>query len=262
MTGEPAADTCGLGAVVLDIEGTTTPISFVHDVLFRYARSRLRNFLRLHADALGAEMQALREEWSNDVAAGEPVADLVPRGAVNGDDPAAWALYLDWLMLRDRKSPALKVVQGRIWEDGYRDGTLRGAVYDDVRPAFERWRGAGIAIAIYSSGSVLAQRLLFSHSTAGDLSEFIQRYFDTGVGPKRSADSYRRILAALGRPAGDVLFVSDVPAELSAAEGAGLRTLLCVRPDTRRSDSGEAEASESGYEIISTFDEIRADHAS
>ena len=133
-------------------------------------------------------------------------------------------------MDRDRKSGPLKALQGRIWEQGYRDGELKGEVYPDVPAAFARWTADGVRIGIFSSGSVLAQQLLFANSTAGDLSRFLSCHFDTGVGAKGEAGSYRRIVEALGVAAARILFVSDVVKELDAAREAGLRTLLCVRP--------------------------------
>lgn len=233
------------GGVVLDIEGTTTPVSFVYEVLFPYARAQLRQFLHEHiGDAeLPQAISLLRAEHAGDVAAGEPVPDW--RDA----ELDALANYLGWLMDRDRKSPGLKLVQGQIWEHGYEDGTLRGAVYPDVLPALERWRAAGLTIAIYSSGSVLAQRLLFANSTSGNLTRFIAHYFDTAVGPKRSVESYRRIAAAMGHVANELLFISDIDAELDAALGAGFQTLLCVRPP-----SVVPVASKSS--VVQTFDEV------
>jgi enolase-phosphatase E1 len=137
-------------------------------------------------------------------------------------------------MDRDRKSTGLKALQGRIWEAGYRAGELKGKgeVYPDVRPALERWHAAGKTIAIFSSGSVQAQRNLFANTTAGDLSPFLSAYFDTTTGPKREARSYRQIAATLRQEPRDMLFISDVAAELDAARAAGMRTTLCVRePD-------------------------------
>ncbi len=132
-------------------------------------------------------------------------------------------------MDRDRKSTGLKSLQGKIWEEGYRSGELKGEVYPDVLPALERWRRAGIDIAIFSSGSVQAQRSLFRNSVAGDLTRFIRAYFDTTTGPKREPESYARIAAALERSPSEVLFVSDIEAELDAAVRAGMQTGLCVR---------------------------------
>jgi len=152
-------------------------------------------------------------------------------------------------MDRDRKSGPLKALQGRIWEQGYATGALTGEVYPDVPDAFARWTAAGVRIGIYSSGSVLAQKLLFANSTAGDLSRFLSGYFDTAVGAKKEAVSYRRIVEALDRPASRVLFVSDVAAELDAAREAGLQTVLAVRPPARPPASSAHGAVESFEEI-------------
>src|SRR5882762_2093045 len=199
-------------AILLDIEGTTTPIEFVHQVLFPYARARVHAYLEQGDIAL------LRAEYAAEL----PSPDLPAW------DPEA---YVYWLMDRDRKSTALKALQGRIWEAGYRAGELKGKgeVYPDVRPALERWHAAGKTIAIFSSGSVQAQRDLFANTTAGDLSAFLSAYFDTTTGPKREAISYRKISTALGRSPRDILFVSDVAAELDAARAAEMRTALCMR---------------------------------
>jgi enolase-phosphatase E1 len=151
-------------------------------------------------------------------------------GAGSGKLEADIVSYVYWLMDRDRKSGPLKALQGRIWEEGYATGALQGEVYPDVRDAFVRWTSGGRRIGIFSSGSVLAQRLLFGRSTAGDLSTLLSGYFDTAVGAKGDADSYRRIGAALAVQPSRILFVSDVVNELDAARDAGLRTLLCVRP--------------------------------
>jgi enolase-phosphatase E1 len=206
-------------AILLDIEGTTTPIEFVHQVLFPYARARVHDYLQQHAGdpAVRADVALLRDEYA---AESRQSPDLPPW------NPEA---YVYWLMDRDRKSTGLKALQGRIWEDGYRAGELMGKVYPDVRPALERWHRAGKTIAIFSSGSVQAQRNLFANTTAGDLSSFLSGYFDTTTGPKREARSYRQIAAMLRQEPRDMLFISDVTAELDAAREAGMRTALCVR---------------------------------
>ena len=207
-------------AILLDIEGTTTPIEFVHQVLFPYARARVHAYLEQHADdpAVRADVALLRAEYAAEL----PPPELPPW------NPEA---YVHWLMDRDRKSTGLKALQGRIWEDGYRTGELRGkgAVYPDVRPALERWHRSGKTIAIFSSGSIQAQRNLFANTTTGDLSAFLSGYFDTTTGPKREARSYRQIAATLRQEPRDMLFISDVPAELDAARETGMRTALCVR---------------------------------
>lgn len=216
-------------AILLDIEGTTTPIEFVHEVLFPYARARMHDFLAQHASdpEVRADIALLRVEHAAESAHADP-----PPPPPLPWDPEA---YVYWLMDRDRKSTGLKSLQGRIWEEGYRAGELKGkgAVYPDVKPAFERWHKAGKAIAIFSSGSVQAQRNLFANTTAGDLSRFLSGYFDTTTGPKRDAASYHEIAAALHHQPGEILFVSDVTLELDAARVAGMRTALCVRgPDS------------------------------
>jgi enolase-phosphatase E1 len=243
-----AADGDAVRGVVLDVEGTTTPVSFVYDVLFPYARGRLAEFLRARAGEpeIRSAIHRLGAEWTDDAAADA----TVPRWSgtsEDADDIGALSHYLEWLMDRDRKSTGLKIIQGEIWRGGFESGALAGDVYPDVKPALERWHAAHRTIAIYSSGSTAAQRLLFGHSTAGDLTPLIDRHFDTTTGPKRSAESYSAIARALAVPPETLLFVSDVDAELVAARAAGFDTRLCVR-------SGDAPPSASA--IVRTFDEI------
>ena len=212
-------------AIVLDIEGTTTPIAFVHDVLFAFANTHLAAHLA-HCDA-----RAFRAEYE-----------------VDPDRPASFELetYIRWLIDRDRKSTALKALQGDIWRTGYESGELRSIVYDDVPPALAAWRDAGITIAIYSSGSIAAQQLLFRHTTHGDLTPSIARYFDTTTGPKRASASYATIMAALG---GRVVFVSDVVDELVAARDAGMTGILSMRP-------GNAPVPPHSFRAITSFAEL------
>src|SRR5262249_8911698 len=211
------------------VEGTTTPVSFVYDVLFPYARERLSAFLQAHAGEaeIQGAMQRLADEWSNDADSDSSV----PPWSGDATDIVSLSNYLEWLMDRDRKSTGLKIVQSEIWRGGFESGALRGAVYPDVKPALERWRDAHQTVAIYSSGSAAAQRLLFEHSTAGDLTPLIDWHFDTTTKPKRSAESYSAIAHALALPADTLLFVSNVEAELLAARDAGLDTQLCVRSE-------------------------------
>ncbi len=216
-------------AILLDIEGTTTPVDFVYQVLFPYARQHVKEFLRQHrdAEAVRADIAGLRREYAREEQSNlalPPWRDERPE-----DELETVVAYVHWLMDQDRKSTALKSLQGKIWEAGYHSGELRGQVYEDVRPAFERWTRQQKIISIFSSGSVLAQRLIFGHSTAGDLSGFIRDYFDTTTGAKREAASYRRIAAKLELPPSEILFLSDVTAELDAAKAAGMQTALCVR---------------------------------
>jgi enolase-phosphatase E1 len=199
-------------AVLLDIEGTTTAISFVHRVLFPYADARLDAFL----DAHGARP---------DVAAA--VAEAAADPDAGGDVRAALHRWI----AADRKFGPLKTLQGMIWEEGFHDGSLRGHVYPDVAPALRAWHAAGITLAVYSSGSVAAQKLLFHHSEAGDLAALFSAHFDTAVGAKREVASYARIAAALGRPGEDILFLSDVAEELDAAAASSFRTCQLVRAE-------------------------------
>ena len=242
----------GIRGVLLDIEGTTTPIAFVHEVLFSYARSQVRNFLTEHFGSaeLLADLQQLREEHAADVK-----QNLQPPALVEVDGPSDAEIdslgeYVSWLIDRDRKSTGLKSLQGKIWKQGYSDGTLKAKLFADVAPALERWRGAGLKISIFSSGSSLAQKLLFAHTEAGDLTGFIDNYFDTTVGSKTDVASYRRIASALELPVVNILFISDVVPELDAAGAAGMRTLLCVRPGNHPQPFAER------YQPIRDFDEI------
>jgi enolase-phosphatase E1 len=214
-------------AILLDIEGTTTPIAFVHDVLFSYAREHVREFLA--ANAAAEDIALLREEQAIDVKEGR-------------NPPAELAAYVEWLISLDRKSTGLKSLQGKIWRQGYIEGSLQSQVFADVAPAFARWRERGLKISIFSSGSVLAQQLLFAHTEAGDLTPFIDSYFDTTVGKKGDAESYRRIAEMMGLEPEEILFVSDVTSELDAASQAGMKTLLSIRTEK--------------YSSIRSFDEI------
>jgi 2,3-diketo-5-methylthio-1-phosphopentane phosphatase len=217
--------------LVLDIEGTTTPIGFVYDVLFPFVRRRLRDYLRdpRNQDALGEPVRLLRDEW---IAARGDESSF-PAGSGRAAHPESLAAYIEGLMDEDRKSPGLKLLQGRMWQEGYRSGELKGVVFADVAPALRRWRDAGAAVAIYSSGSGLAQRLLFGTTAFGDLTPLIARFFDTAVGAKQAVQSYHRIARELGVRPDEMLYVSDVTAELDAAHAAGCDVRLCLRPGNR-----------------------------
>jgi len=193
-------------AVLTDIEGTTTPISFVHSVLFPYARARLPRFCAEHAD--------------------HPVLDEV---AVLSPDRPVLETLLAW-MDEDAKITPLKTIQGLIWGEGYRAGGLLGDLYPDVPPALRRWSKAGLRLYVYSSGSEASQKLIFGHSRAGDLTPLFQGFFDTKVGPKRDAASYGAICRGANIAPAECLFLSDIEAELDAAAAAGLQTCQLVRP--------------------------------
>jgi enolase-phosphatase E1 len=240
-------DGAGVDAVLLDIEGTTTPVAFVYEVLFPYARAHIRDFLERHRDdhAVRDDLAYLFKEYRTDQ--GQAVA--VPEW--RHDSPEEWlnsaAAYALFLMDGDRKATGLKSLQGRIWQEGYASGALHGQVYPDVPPALERWHGQGRTIAVFSSGSVLAQKLLFATTPAGDLTRHIRAHFDTTTGSKRDATTYARIARELGLAASRVLFLSDTPAELEAALGAGMGVAHCAR-------DGAAPASP--YPVVRTFDDV------
>ncbi|HEV8138092.1 MAG TPA: acireductone synthase [Pyrinomonadaceae bacterium] len=229
-------------AVLLDIEGTVTPISFVHEILFPYAREHVNNYLSQHLQQpeVQADIQKLREEQAND-------AEELRQPPIDSIDTAV--TYVNRLIDLDRKSPALKSLQGKIWKAGYEDGSLKSPVYPDVVEAFERWRDVGITINIFSSGSVLAQQLLFAHTDAGDLTRYIDQYFDTSVGKKIDPQSYLAIAANLSFDPSQILFLSDVVAELDAAKAAGIQTRLCIRP-------GNPPQPASQYQSIASFADI------
>jgi enolase-phosphatase E1 len=223
-----------MNGVLLDIEGTTTPIAYVYGVLFPYVQNRLSTF-----------------EVSEDIVKALKLEHAQETDCPTWEGPVP---YIKWLMHHDRKSTALKELQGRIWQDGYRRGDLHGDVFPDVAPALEAWWRWNVDIRIFSSGSVLAQQLLFSTTAAGDLTRFIRGYFDTTTGPKTSPSSYTVIAEAFAKPPGEILFVSDVVSELDAARVAGLRTLLCQRP-------GNRPQPESSHQTIISFDQIVLDRS-
>ncbi len=195
-----------VAAVVTDIEGTTTPIAFVRDTLFPYARARLEQAIgRPDAAGIVAEIAQM--------VPGVPVLDT-----------------LNHWMDDDAKVGPLKALQGLIWDSGYADGSIKGDIYPDVAPMLRRWVRGGIRLHVYSSGSVPAQKLLFGNTVDGDLTGLFQGFFDTRVGGKREPESYDRICIGINVPPAEVLFLSDIEAELDAAAAAGLRTCQLVRP--------------------------------
>lgn len=201
-------------AIITDIEGTTSSLSFVKDVLFPYARERLPAFVAAHAD--DPDVRLL----------------LADARALAGDE----ALSLDGLIERlqswideDRKVTPLKALQGMVWEEGYRERRFFGHLYRDALEGLQRWRARGLRIYVYSSGSVKAQKLLFAHTEFGDVTNLFDGYFDTRIGAKIDAESYRRIAAEIGVPPSRCLFLSDVETELDAARTAGMNTAWLVR---------------------------------
>ncbi|WP_027856237.1 acireductone synthase [Marinobacterium jannaschii] len=219
-------------AILTDIEGTTTDINFVHKVLFPYAYKQLPGFLREHAsrDDVVAILDQARAEL------GQPEADL----------ETLIAAFLGWIDA-DKKVTALKSLQGLIWVTGYQQGDFSGHLYKDAYEKLKQWHQAGLSLNIFSSGSVKAQKLLFGYSDFGDLTPLFSGYFDTTTGQKREAQSYRKIAAAMAVDATEILFLSDVEAELDGAAEAGMQTLLLARDQLPE---------HSAHRVVSNFDEI------
>lgn len=201
-------------AILTDIEGTTSAVSFVFDVLFPYAARHLPDFVRQHATRadVAEQLQAVRQD------SGETAADV----------ERVIEILLGWIA-EDRKATPLKALQGMVWEQGYQAGQLKGHVYPDAVDALQHWHQQGYELYVYSSGSIQAQKLIFGCSDAGDLSGLFSGYFDTTSGPKREEQSYRRISQAMACPAAQVLFLSDIVQELDAAKAAGMATCGLVR---------------------------------
>ena len=241
----PFADP-SIRVVLLDIEGTTTPLDFVYEVLFPYARAHAAGFLARHGSSQDVldDLDGLRREHSEDTIQGSN-----PPALGSPQDPRSYLAYIEWLIDRDRKSTPLKSLQGKIWAHGYSSRELRSEVFDDVPPALKRWQAQQKQIAIFSSGSVLAQRLLFRHTAKGDLTKFLSAYFDTTVGAKTEPASYQKIARTMQRLPAEMVFVSDVVRELIAADAAGLRTLLCERPGNRPQPAHR-------FNVIRSFDGV------
>lgn len=213
-------------AILTDIEGTTSSLAFVKDVLFPYARKHLADYVSRHAH--------------------EPVVArlLADARAIIGGHPSdeqVVAQMLRWID-EDRKITPLKALQGLIWEDGYRQGHFQGHVYEDAVRQLRAWHARGLRLYVYSSGSVLAQKLLFGHTAYGDLTPLFAGFFDTTIGGKREAASYRAIAAAVALPAASIVFLSDVREELDAARAAGMQTRWLVREGTLGADPAHPQA--------------------
>lgn len=219
-------------AILLDIEGTTTDINFVHQVLFPYSRDKIPLFLKEHAHEkkISLLVENIKRDFLDSSAGLERVIDLI----------------LSWIN-EDKKIGLLKELQGFVWEYGYQNQEFKGHIYPDVRPCLESWKKKGINIYIYSSGSVHAQKLLFAHTLEGDLLPFIDGHFDTSVGHKKEVKSYRHILEQILLDAAEVLFLSDIEEELDAAKEAGIHTLHLNR---------DGHYQKSRHQIVQSFSEV------
>ena len=238
-----------VSGILLDVEGTTTPIDFVYKILFPYALAHAEEFLKRHIATaeVRADVEGLRKLNLEDAQQGlgpPPLCTDNPEMEIQ-----SVVAYMEWLTDKDRKSPPFKFLQGRIWQEGYRSGKLQAQVFEDVSRSLQRWHEQGKKIAIFSGGSVLAQKLLFGHSIAGDLTAYISSHFDTTTGAKTEPASYRKIADVCRLNSPEILFISDVVAELDAAQSAGLETLLSVRPGNRPQPANT-------HVVITSFDEV------
>ena len=199
--------------MLCDIEGTTTSVSFVYDVLFPYAREHLPAFIKANHEnvKVKTELKAISEEVGRPLTVDESITQL-----------------LDW-MDEDKKVTPLKALQGMVWEDGYKNQGFYGHVYEDVPVNFKKWHKSGLPVYIYSSGSIKAQQLLFAHTRHGDLTTYLSGYFDTTTGNKREHESYQKIAENINKSPDTILFLSDVVEELDAARQAGMKTYLLTR---------------------------------
>lgn len=213
--------------ILMDIEGTTTSISFVHDILFPYSKERINSFINDNANNEVVKKALSETESSNTT---ELIAKLI-----------------EWID-EDIKHPVLKNIQGLIWKAGYENGELKGHIYPEVAECLKKWSDAGIMLGIYSSGSIEAQQLLFGHSIAGDLNFYFKNNFDTSIGHKREENSYRNIAESLKLNPNDILFLSDIGQELDAAEAVGFQTKQLVRLEN---------VSYTGHEQVKSFLEIK-----
>ncbi|MEY3049088.1 MAG: acireductone synthase [Bacteroidota bacterium] len=210
----------GVQWILTDIEGTTTEVSFVYDILFPYFRSHMDEWKTVDSDQMNQLLEQTRalvlEEQSINLSNKEAIFDQLRQ----------WSI-------EDRKVTPLKTFQGMVWEQGFKSGEIKGHMYPDVKPALERWSEMGMKLAIFSSGSIAAQKQLFGFSTEGDLTPYFSAYFDTTTGMKRDEQTYHLIVQQLHTSANSVLFLSDIHQELEAANAAGMRTLQLVRPGTQ-----------------------------
>ncbi|HKU78716.1 MAG TPA: acireductone synthase [Rhodanobacteraceae bacterium] len=213
----------GARAILTDIEGTTSSIAFVKDVLFPYARARLPHFIESHPE----DPEVLR--WLDATAREAGIGDPRSRRVID--------TLLRWID-EDRKATPLKALQGMIWKAGYQAGDYRAHVYPEVPAKLHEWKARGMRLFVYSSGSVAAQKLFFAHTGAGDLASLFDGWFDTEVGGKRERGSYLRIAEVIGLPPPEIVFLSDIGAELDAARGTGMQTVQLCRPPERCPESG------------------------
>lgn len=241
--------------ILLDIEGTTSSIRFVYDVMFPFARRELAAYLQEHwnqPQLLEACELIARDTGAESFAQWQAVSGLPTDSSEPAEIQAAVTQHVHQLMDQDIKATGLKTLQGLIWKSGFESGEMEAHVYPDVLPALQQWKQAGLDLRIYSSGSIAAQKLFFGHSLAGNMLQLFSEHYDTTSGSKKETDSYQRITTDTNVAAGEILFLSDVPAELDAAASAGLSTALCQRPENPSTEDPCQHA------VFSTFDQVQA----
>ena len=225
--------------VLLDIEGTTSAIDFVHTTMFDYARNNLEDFL-VSSFETKETIEALEVFAQNE---NHPSLAAFLEGTSSKTEKVTRIVNLaTQRMKEDSKATGLKALQGLVWRKGFTNGELKGHIYNDVPDAFSRWKKSGITTAIYSSGSILAQKIYFANTTFGNLGTLISNHFDTTSGPKRISSSYENITNILNAKAGDILFLSDVTEELDAAKAAGMATGLLIRPGNKPAGNNDHPA--------------------
>ncbi len=218
-------------AIVTDIEGTTSSLSFVKDTLFPYAYNHLPDYVWDNDKEITELLDAVREEEKNPDLSLEEVIEVMLR-------------YID----EDQKVTPLKTLQGMIWADGYKNGEFHGHIYEDAVHGLKRWKEQGIDLYVYSSGSVPAQKLLFGHTEKGDLNGLFSGYFDTEIGGKKIPESYEKIAAEIKVPASEILFLSDSIEEITAASSAGMNVIIL--------DREKAMSDSYGHRILNDFNDI------
>jgi len=238
--------------LLLDIEGTTCPFSFIVDVLFPYAEQNLATFLESHQheDSIIKILAMANKEWAKDNQPGSislrekcKELSLTPKKSTTK--------YLQYLMSIDQKSTALKDLQGKIWKQGYKDGALKSTLFEEANECIRRWKKNGLILAVYSSGSVEAQKLLYQHTQTGNLAELFSHWFDTHTGPKKSQESYELIAKEMGTDTKNVIFISDNGEECDAAKIAGMQTLFSLRANNPDQDPKQ-------HHVINNLNEVDA----
>jgi enolase-phosphatase E1 len=230
--------------LLLDIEGTTCPVDFVANTLFPYSTKQLHPFLVNHQKEVSVQelLQQVEDHWKDNP--DETAQNLWQslKVAASGATTEQLTSYLDWLILTDQKVTCLKELQGLIWEEGYVRGELSAPLFPEVAEVLRDWHHQGLTLAVYSSGSVAAQQLLYRHSIDGNLEPLFSAWFDTRIGPKQASESYHRIAEAMSTPPSKILFISDSLAELTAADQAGLPVRFSARKSNPERDPGPFRA--------------------